>query len=586
MRGVLPVVERRCPDCAATVRGRDARWCGSCGCSLDAADTRGPDGGPRRRSGGTLLGSLAGRLGGGSRGTHGTRGAEATRAGSGSRLGHVPRNLLAAAGVVGGALLVAGIVAGGGLVDRAAAERSTSVRDVAVAGPDASLRAEFDRRPAPPPPPPRTEPACVRGGTDDCFLWTHEAEEGTFDLVTRAGDLVLTSEAGSEVLEARDLRDGQVRWSAPVATRLRSDVGGWMDALLGVEDLLLTSEGRELVARELATGRERWRVEDLGALQPYQGVVRDGLLVLAGDDRRAESIQAATSVAAGLDLETGEVRWREGALSVSLAADGVTVLTTGEGRLRAHDPDGTLRWEAAEPVESRLGASVWADGHVVTVHDGTGGAQLLRLTDGEPLGVGGSPVAHDDDATFVELYGGADEEVGAGGSAVVAYALFDADGEVWRTEDVDWADCFQDVRLRPAVVRITTCDGDRIDLRRDDGTVVVTEAGDRPGQLPSIFHTLRVGAYDLVYRHPRFAAEGTGDELVVHDAASGREVALLPPETWPLWTAEGWDGEQVVVLQATDRVVVLPSGIRTWNGRSNGTPQLRVIRPSLSVRPR
>jgi hypothetical protein len=578
MRGVLPVVERRCPDCAATVRGRAARWCGSCGCSLDGA--RGPS---RDAPDDDPVGTF-GRTGPGRRRDRdGATNAEAARAGGRPRLGHVPRNLLGAAGLVGGALLLAGVVAGGGLVDRAATERSTSVRDVVVAAPDASVVAELDRRPAPSPPP-RTEPTCARGGTDDCFLWTLEAERDAFDIVTRAGDLVLTSEANSEVLEARDLRDGRVRWSAPVASRLRSDPGGWMDSLLGVEELLLTSEGRELVARELATGRERWRVGELGALQPYQAVVRDGFLVLAGDDRRAESIQAATSVAAGLDLETGEVRWREGALSVSLAAEGVTVLTTGEGQLRAHDADGTLRWEAAEPVESRLGASVWADGHVVTVHDGTGGARMLRLSDGAPLGVAGSPVVHDETATFVELYGGTGEEVGEGG--IVGYALFDAEGEVWRTGDLGWADCFQDVRLHPKVVRITTCDGQRVDLSREDGTELGREVDDEARQRRTIFHTMRVGAYDLVYRHPRFDADDAGDELVVLDAASGREVAFLPPETWPLWTPEGWEGDQIVVLQATDRVVALPAGVRTWNGRSNGTPQLRVLRPALSVRPR
>jgi outer membrane protein assembly factor BamB len=430
----------------------------------------------------------------------------------------------------------------------------------------------------------RTEPACARGGTDDCFLWMLENGDG-FDVVTRAGDLLLTSESGSEVLEARDLRDGTVRWSAATAIRLRSDVGGWIDSLLAVDDLLLTSEGRELVARDLATGRERWRADGLGTLQPYQAVVVDGLLVLAGDDRRADSIQAATSVATGLDLETGQVRWREGALSVSLAAGGVTVLTTGEGRLRSHDPDGTLRWEAAEPVESRLGASVWAGGQVVTVHDGAGGAQLLRLSDGEPLGAGGSPVAHDDTATFVELYGDADDETGQGG--ILAYALFDAEGELWRTEAAGWAECFQAVRLHPEVIRITTCEGERVDLRREDGSVVVGAGADVRPQPPSTFHTMRIGAYDLVYRHPRFAADDGADELLVLDAATGREVALLPPETWPVWTEDGWDGaSQVLVLHGPDRVVVLPAEVRSWNGRSNGTPQLRVLRPSLSVRPR
>jgi uncharacterized membrane protein YvbJ len=134
MRGALRVRERRCPTCQATARGSDARWCGTCGDPLDP-------------------------------------GGEAARADhdAPSRHRRSPRSLRALALVAGVGGVVALLAAGGAFVERSTSGPSTAVRDVAVAAPDAEAVSRLEREP-PTPIPDRTESACARGGTDDCFL--------------------------------------------------------------------------------------------------------------------------------------------------------------------------------------------------------------------------------------------------------------------------------------------------------------------------------------------------------------------------------------------------------------------------------
>lgn len=536
MRGTLRVRERRCPSCAATARGADARWCGGCGAPLDPDGEAARPGRDAPRAGRDAARSHRGASGDPDRdvGPRSRRTDSRSRAGPSrrGRRGARPARALRALPLVAGlAALVALLVTAGSVADRTVTERRAEVRDVAVAAPSDEVVEQLASRP-PPPVPDRTEPACVRGGTDDCLLWTVEVPR--------------TVDGGHHLV---------------------------------VDNLVLTSQGPELVARELATGEERWRTDELGALTPYQGQVVDDLLVLTGEDRRAESIDAATSVAAGVELATGEVRWREGALSASIGAGGTSLVTTGEGFLRAHAPDGALRWESAERIERPSGGVAWAAGHVVLVAAGPGGAEVHRLSDGQPLGLVGHPVAFDEAATFVVLGPGEEDDP-------VDHALVDEDGLVWRSDTPAALACFSDVRMGPTAVEVTTCSGERIDLLREDGSAVDVHAEPDPSLGWS--SASRVGAY--VIRHREASESEQGRDVLVRDAVTRDEVAVLPADTWPVWGGEHQVGDEarVVVLAAPDRLIALPPTVRRWNGRSSGTSELRSLfaPATLSVQPR
>lgn len=533
--------ERRCPSCAVTVRGDDARWCGSCGTPLDGHPTSSEAADPAEAAG-----RAGGRRGGRADGPGHAQG----------RVGPSGRSRLVRAGVVaGGAAVVLTLaVTGGGIVDRVASDRSAAVRNVAVAAPSEEVVEQLADRPPPPPPEPprRTEAACTRGGTDDCFLWT-----------------------------------------APIQRAYAS--GGHHLVVAGV---VLSSEGPDLVARDLATGEERWRTQAIGALTPYQAeVAADGVFVVSGDDRRAEDIHAATAVVAGVDAATGEVLWRDGALRASMAPDGTTLLTTGEGHLRALEPDGSERWRLDGRIEPRLGESAWLDGHIVTVYEGPERFEQLRLTDGAPLGAATSLITWDAEATFVEIErtseAGEAGEAGGDSRTVADLGLVGTDGLRWQVDGSTVSSCLDGVLLSPTVIELRTCAGERIDLSRADGAATtlppddIADADAGFGGSAGTPWLEQVGSYELLRR------DGTGthhgEDVLVTSSTTGAEVAVLPPETWIVsFRTPDEDVAGVVILATPDRLIALPPEERRWNGRSSGTSELRSLfaPATLSVQPR
>lgn len=496
MRGVL-VQERCCPACAATVRVRDARWCGTCGELLEpvAVASPPPTGTSWRR-----------------------------------------RLVL---GVVGAASIAAAVVTGGGLVDRAA-ERSAAVQDLTVATPDAAALERVERAP-PPTVPVVEEPTCTRTGDRACFLWTAEVDGAGFSVATVTRDLLVTQDAYLREIVARDLDDGTVAWSVELGGG-----GGRPGApVLTAGDLVLSVEGEDLVARELATGVERWRTGELGRLLPWQAHrAADELVVVGGDVRAPESdTDLGHAVVAGLDAGTGQVSWQQSGTSASLAAGGVTVVTTADGQLAAYAPTGERRWRTAEASEGR-GPAAWAHGHAISVYEeDTGVSELHRLSDGAPLGYDGYPLASEDEHTLVQLHGSPDLD------GIIV--LLDAEGEAWRSEGGYL--CVAAARFTSATVELTTCGQGEVSLDRTDGAVLERTFGD--GSLGSVGE--RIGPYELV---PTEADGLTRDVLVVH-AGTGTELARMPPDTWPIWpqgvTSSPEFGD-VVVLQSHGWLTALP----------------------------
>lgn len=502
MRGVL-VLERCCPACAATVRARDARWCGTCGEPLEpvAAASPPPTGTSWRRR---LL-----------------------------------------VGVVAVGMLAAAVLTGGGLIDRAA-ERSAAVQDLTVATPDADTLERVERATRPTVPAVE-EPTCIRTGDRACFLWAVEAGDGAGFTVAAVTDaLVVTYDGSDRTMAARDLRDGTVVWSA------RTPDGSWSDStLLTAGDLLLNVEGEDLVGRDLATGIERWRTAELGGVSPWQAHRADDALVVIGEDQRALSggDTGDGSVAAVLDPATGSSLWNRAGSSASLAAGGVIVMTA-DGQLAAYAPTGEQLWRTDEPFEGRDAGGAWAHGHVVSVFDErTGESELHRLLDGAPLGFDGYPVATDDDHTLVQLHGNAEDDG--------AVALLDGEGEVWRLDGADWSQCVGPARFTATTVEVAVCGGDRVTLDLADGSVLERVAGPR-AEDPTAPFTERIGPYALV---PTTEGDGQVRDVLVAHARTGREVARLPADTWVVRSQDHGgspDLGDVVVLQSRGWLTALP----------------------------
>jgi outer membrane protein assembly factor BamB len=492
--------ERTCPACDHTVRERSARWCGSCGAPLAAAVTEppAPATSPWRR-----------------------------------------RALLAAVIALVGAVAVS---AGGGIVDRAG-DRPAAVQDVAVTAPDVDALDALEPE-APPREPTLQRPTCARTGDQSCFLWTAETGRGRFDAVAVGDGLLVSEDALGGALVARDVHDGTVVWAADLPR------GFSEDTLRVVGDVLVHASGGELVVRELVTGVERWRTGELGRLAPYDVHLSPDVLVAVGESHRATSEGGGppNAVAAGFDPASGEVLWRREGRNATLAAGGVTVLTTEAGELRAHEPTGERRWQLGQRLDLRpagrpgadQGASVWASGHVVSIHDGDAHSELHRLADGAPLGFDGFPMVDDDEHTLVELHEG----------RVKQFALFDELGEVWRTEGPGLVGCASGASLEADTVEISTCGGGRLSLDRSDGTELArtppptTRADAYGGRRFG-----RVGPFELTNGDPTAQAAA----VVVTDLRDGSEVARMPSDSHPVWRERVWSDRDlggVVVIRS------------------------------------
>ncbi len=488
---------RTCPACAAPVSDRRARWCGSCG---------------------ELLGAPA----------------EPAASTPAAVRPWVRRSLVVAAIALGVGLLA---VAGDGLVDRVG-PTSTGVQDLAVGTPDEDTLADVRRRvpPPPPPPPPVERPTCTGVPADTCFAWLIEAPGASFEAVIPTAEFIVTAGSMSGPLAVHGLDDGELRWSVQPPPSDQSGV------TVGTElGLVVHTSGERLVAREIATGEERWSTDELGQVVPYQAWGSgDTVVVSAGRPGASRNDGSFEMVLAGFDPATGAVRWRHGAADITPLEDGDALLTDFDGSARVVTAAGTVRWQRDDLVDRTLGGGAWGYGHVITIMTADR-SQLLLASTGEPLGFDGTASATDDQHTFVEVYADVeqatsgeqhDDSVYVQGDEV---ALVGPDGVLWRVPAEGWSGCVNQVVLEdPDVITIEPCDGGTVVLDRADGQLIGREPATIGATNDGWFAAGPYGPYVIGHDDP-----ATPDPaMVVTDTRTDEEVARLPPDTWPAWSTD------------------------------------------------
>ncbi|MCE9630148.1 MAG: PQQ-binding-like beta-propeller repeat protein [Planctomycetia bacterium] len=215
-----------------------------------------------------------------------------------------------------------------------------------------------------------------------------------------AGDLVIVTEtldAATEHVRAIDRATGQERWHAEWEGALRvpffaASNGSWIRSTPCVDgDRVYVAGMRDtLVCLDAATGRERWRVDFMGALEsplPAFGFVSSPLVI--GDH---VFVQAGSGFVK-LDKLTGGIVWRVledgGGMSGSAFSSpyptvlgGVPqILVQGREELAGVDPEkGTVLWKT--PVEAFRGMNIVTPtvcaGRVFTTSYG-GGSYLFAV---------------------------------------------------------------------------------------------------------------------------------------------------------------------------------------------------------------
>jgi outer membrane protein assembly factor BamB len=448
-------------------------------------------------------------------------------------------------GAAGACVIALALLTGDGLVDRMATGPD-AVQDPTVTPPDAAVLDELE--PQQPPPVPLVEaPTCTRTVASACFLWAAETSDEGLAAVAIAEEMIVIADASTGSVQARDLDDGAVAWSVDDGSGF---VGG---KLVVAADLLLHATPQGLVARELTTGVERWRSDsdELARFVADSAQHSGDVLIALGEFREratGEAVGVGRAVAAGIDPATGSLLWTRDGRSVTGAAGGATVLTTEEGRLHVYGPDGELRWQNDEQLSRPRGASAWASGHVVVRFSGEQRSQLYAVGDGAPLEFDGHVVGFDDDHSLVELHGDGSD----------TFALLDAGGEVWRAVLPGASDCVDSADLRPRVVDVTFCDGDAVTLDRADGSLLERTEGPRTERVlvTSDGSADRIGPYEF---RPVRDAEGRLSGAAVSDVRTGVDVALVPPDTWPVWdeVRSSADLGGVLVLQGRGWLVAL-----------------------------
>lgn len=196
---------------------------------------------------------------------------------------------------------------------------------------------------------------------------------------------------GDGVLRLYDVDTGDVRWTLKLAPRLGAPITGAVVGAPGLPRMLILSEGRSFIAGiDLESGEVKWRFT---SLEPSTfRLKRAGKIVVVTSG--AESITA-------LDVVTGEVVWRacdplRFSSSVTVERDALYAVSGGVGNARTArlfhiDPwSGLPRWSVELPRGMRpLSAPLACDESVVLVtraQHGTGvvgfdarsGAQLFE----------------------------------------------------------------------------------------------------------------------------------------------------------------------------------------------------------------
>jgi hypothetical protein len=546
------VRQRSCPGCQRPVRERSARWCGACGTPLrPTADEDVREAGP----------DLSPRPG-------------------------LRRRLLATG--TASVVVVALVLAGGPVIDRL--PDGSAADDLEVATPSAGVLERVSRRFRPPPPPLR-DPVCLREAGVDCFRWTVADRDLAGAQLTVAGDLLLATDLGGTEMTARRLTDGGVAWRASLG-----EVGG-PGRVLTTDALLLTVDDDGLTARDLAGGDVRWRTDELprdvtflAARQRAEELVLVAVLDAPVLDDGTVVGPAATIL--GLDAATGRTTWKlDTAGPAGIGRDATTAYIDEEGQLVALEPDGSVRWEVAAVTPGSAGGT-WVNGGFVTVwsNDDEAGDRLHRLSDGRPLGTGGTVLASDGDRTLLEVWRGRD---GAepppdpdGGSPLdgvgdgPAYVLIDGDAtERWRVA-AEPPGCTLGAQLEGEQVRIIGCGGAELVLAASDGSVRSRTPAIEVTDGEMVAFAERVGPYAL---QPEAPSRATSAWNLV-DTRTAVEVARLPPDSLvvtregdPAWTND-LGGFAVIHHRGGLVALDLPSVRAAGSGRTVPPPHRRIRR--------
>jgi hypothetical protein len=541
------VRQRSCPGCQRPVRDRSARWCGACGTPLrPTADDDVREDGPARSAGPDL------------------------------------RRRVVAAGAAG-VVLVGFVLAGGPIVDRL--PDGSGGDDLEVATPSATVLERVSRRFRPPPPPLR-DPVCLREAGVDCFRWTVTDRDLAGAQLTVAGELLLATDLGGTEMTARRLSDGEVAWRASLG-----EVGG-PGRVLTTEELLLTVDDDGLTARSLAGGDVRWHTDDLPRDVTFLAARQraDELVLVAVLDAPVLDDGTVVGPAAtilGLDAATGRTTWEvDTAGPAGIGRDATTAYVDEEGQLVALEPDGSVRWEVAAVTPGSAGGT-WVNGGFVTVwsNDDGVGDRLHRLSDGRPLGTGGTVLASDGGRTLLEVWRGRDgDEVPPDGrddgGDGPAYVLIDGDAtERWRIA-AEPPGCTLGAQLEGEEVRIIGCGGAELVLAASDGSVRSRTPAIEVTDGDVVAFAERVGPYAL---QPEAPSQVTSAWNLV-DTRTGVEVARLPPDSVvvtregdPAWTND-LGGFAIIHHRGGLVALDLPAARAAGSGRTVPPPHRRIRR--------
>lgn len=504
---------RECSACGVvasrTASRAPARWCGACG---ERLTDRAPGDGPDADDGRDHTATARQRI--------------------------VRRSVAVAASVVAGAVIVLGAGTAG---DRL---RAASTADLDV-GLDPAEVADAVTTPV-------TEdgPVCLR--VPSCVAWVEPATvAGRTPTATVADDLTLVRVRDG--LEARDTRDGDLRWRTPL-----SDADARREHLpvVAAGDLALLTDPVDdrshLVAVDLDTGAFRWTLHDIAEVAS----VRDhGEVLLAqvtlprdiGPVGTADSPTEAPPASfrqnprqqvVAIDVTSGQVRWRADADLFHLVPEGTVVV--GDGQVGVLDTSGEAVW--SRPLDDDF-RPAWLDvtGRFLRLFDGRGrGGPVWALSDGAVFEHDGElvPVADLDAEPRDPFRSGVAALLERRPDGGTDLTLLDGDETAWQVT-FEQLGCCAPIQVDDDRIAVPASDGGRWLLSREDGSVLdrTPPPGTRSGAsafLPS-YGGFTVEELDA-------AAATTSDLALVED---GRRTARLPAGTWP--------------VGATDEVVVVRS---------------------------
>jgi outer membrane protein assembly factor BamB len=198
-------------------------------------------------------------------------------------------------------------------------------------------------------------------------LWRHPAAGGYSEIAV-AGGRAVTMELrdGVDFVVARDALSGREQWSARIGPTYKghggSDDGPISTPTLDGNDVFAAGPHGQLVALDVATGRERWRqdlVQAFGATVPGWGfaaspLVEDGLVLVPTGGPASRGLLA-------FERATGRLAWSaphtkstgySSAIAATIAGTRQIVIAAGD-QIFGVAPDGKLLWSIAGPGASK-----------------------------------------------------------------------------------------------------------------------------------------------------------------------------------------------------------------------------------------